>query len=180
MPGTPWTDRELELLERLYPEHGISAVQDATGRSEKAVMAKAAERKIRRNGRWRGRRWTEREDELVRRNYGTLPSQALARELNRSVKAVQRRAELLRVTARRHGEDGTGCLTDTELEIADALYARGLSYHAIGDILGVSHVTISRYVIPDIRRHYRRTLITNAKRRLQQRNCQAGQHSPPT
>lgn len=178
MAGHAWTQRELDTLRRLYPQHGSPAVEDATGRSMRAIITKAHELGLHRTGRWKGRRWTDREDDLIRRDYGQVRIEALAERLDRSVKATRSRAGRLGLTGQRHGDHGRGTLTDSEAELADMLYARGLSYHAIGDVLGVSHATISRYVLPDIRRGYRRRLITNAKRRLQRQDSQAGRQPP--
>lgn len=97
--GDRYAPEEVSLLCAEYPRRPLVAIARLLDRSPHSVQQKAYT--LVRRGvlspaqRAYGRRWTRREDDVLRVHYGLHTDAWLARKLNRSVLAVRNRAHLL-------------------------------------------------------------------------------------
>lgn len=107
LPGRRfWTQMEDDLVKEMYANHPNSDIADIVGRSANAVQLRARKlglvkssksgkrMKKRRTGKW-ARHWTLAEENLLKGMYRNKSYKELARDLGRSVHAVQLRASKL-------------------------------------------------------------------------------------
>ena len=93
MPGKPWTEKELEILEKEYPSDTTKEdlLRMLLGRNWSGIVNKASNQGLSRPGR---KPWTEEETELLLEAYcdPARGPQWLAKELDRTVPSIKARA----------------------------------------------------------------------------------------
>ena len=85
-----WTEGEINILKELYPQKRKNYIAEKLGRSPKAVEVMAIRLKL--TAAPRESSWTVENDEFVKNHIAEWPIEEIAKKLNRTPNAVQRRA----------------------------------------------------------------------------------------
>ncbi|MBR2827640.1 MAG: hypothetical protein IKE70_00195 [Bacilli bacterium] len=118
-----WTDEEIKLLKNMAPYYTIEDISLKIGKSKNAIFLKASKLGI--TLYWSKREWNEEEEDELRRLWGTMSIEKLAKKLKRSVSSVKVRANRLHLGPM-YGND-----------------ARFLTIPMISNMLGVSYERIT-------------------------------------
>lgn len=133
-----WTRERLEVLAAEYPTCDLDGLAARLGVTRCALKSKAHKLGVvRANGR---RRWSGRENAILRRDYGRLPTAEVAASLGRPVSQVHRRAF------------GLGLCFQRRVEVDEAFLARvrelntqGYPDEEIAGVLGCNRRTVHRH-----------------------------------
>jgi len=94
-----WSKKEIEKLRKLYSEEALNIHEIAKilGRSVTSVKSKAVRMGFKRPKDFphRTRKWTKDMDEILIRDYPTIPASEIAKKLGVTIQAVYARAQLL-------------------------------------------------------------------------------------
>lgn len=94
--GNAWLPREIALLRKMFANDStFEEIGEALGRGRAGVADKAYSLGLRRTSR---RPWTELEDGVLVKRYGSVAAAAIAQELGRSCASIYVRAQLLDLT----------------------------------------------------------------------------------
>ncbi len=94
-----WTEEEIAYLKIAYPTVYTKDIAKKLNRSVCAVQLKANKIGLKKETGWShgrpAKRWTQDEDEFLKRHYEKDPHKEIAKKLGRTVKAVRRRVGML-------------------------------------------------------------------------------------
>lgn len=117
-----WTNEEVEYLQKNAKKMTYQQIAEKLGRSHKAVNVKASRLNI------KGATWTKEEDEFIGMHAASRPIDWIAKRLNRTPNAL--RVHMIAI--------GVG-----DLHMEKGTY----SAKALGEIVGVSHETVRRWIL---------------------------------
>ncbi len=144
--GRPWTDEEDALLIQAYQNGAsLSPLRQQLGRTAGSLRHRSEYLKLRgshanRNG-WRlGPDWTESDEDLLRAEYGRMPTKALAAKLGRTKAAITSRANSLGLV---HGYIRP--FSDDETKGLEIAFRTGVSIADLADALGRRPMSLSKY-----------------------------------
>lgn len=85
-----WTNHEIDILKKRYPENTCAKVAKELGRTSKAVRIKA--RRLGLSANQSKNLWTAEDDAFIKKYYSKWPIEKIAKKLGRTPLRVQRRA----------------------------------------------------------------------------------------
>lgn len=90
-----WTNEEVEFLKDNYYEMNTREIAEKLNRTMKSIQIKAFRLNLEKKVKYQNQfnRWTEEEDDFLRENWNKIMTKDIAEYLNRSINAVQLRAE---------------------------------------------------------------------------------------
>ena len=85
----PWSDKEIELLKKLFGSDSLLQISDTLNRSHSSVYSKARELGISKR---KPVVWLAKEIKFLKRSYPTTSTWIVANKLNRSTSIIRRKA----------------------------------------------------------------------------------------
>jgi hypothetical protein len=136
LTSRPWTKAEVCLLRERYATEGAKAIALELGRTWRSVTMRAKRLQL-----VHVRRWTWKDDDQLRIDWGIHPMEHIAKTLNRTTYGVYCRAQALGL--------GVGCPQGFEY-LSAASRRTGYAVSSLRRILSWAHVPIRRaYAKPD-------------------------------
>lgn len=102
MGGKNWSKSEIKALERNYPRESAESLSKELGRSKYSIYTKASELGIKSELCGSGRRWNEKETQILREEYSSKTASEVANLLDRSVDSVKSKAGKMEITERKN------------------------------------------------------------------------------
>ncbi|OWZ83650.1 hypothetical protein [Natranaerobius trueperi] len=85
-----WTNKEIQLLKKMYPHEDRKTLEQTFNRSMAAVTFKANSLNLKRQ-----KYWTKKEEELLKKYYPKLSDSELSNLLDRSIASIRNKASRL-------------------------------------------------------------------------------------
>ena len=148
-----------DLLIELYPTTTNEELAKMFGRTKSAIDAQATKLGLHKPGYkphkiTKGRLWSKEEDALIKKMYSSALTKDLAQKLNRTVKAVNSRAELLNIQKdpdKYIPPPAYHAWPDKDTQKLRKLWQQGYSRTKIAEILGKSYESIKYQIRKQIK-----------------------------